>query len=130
MQLKRKSDVPIKEHSQLRSYILMDAGELGSRNLCMTWNEVPPGGQKRPSSHLECEHAYVIVRGTGRMTVAGVEETVSEGDLVFVPPSSEHGLVNDGEELLVYVAATAPQVSIDELHGTQLAPEVDEFLDK
>ncbi len=130
MQIRRKDEAPVKERSQVRSHVLLDAGELGSRHLCVTWNEVPPGGRQRPHLHSECEQAYVIVSGEGRISVAGVEETVSPGDLIFIPPSSEHGLINDGDELLLYITTTSPQVSIDELHGTQLASEVDEFLDK
>ena len=108
----------------------MDAGELGSRSLCVTWNELPPGARQRPHAHAGCEQAYVIVRGKGMMSVAGIEDSVSEGDMVFIPPSSEYSLTNEGDEPLIYVATASPQVSVDELHGTQFASEADEFLDE
>jgi mannose-6-phosphate isomerase-like protein (cupin superfamily) len=105
----------------------MDAGDLGSRNLSITWVDVPPGAEQRAHSHEESEQVYVIVRGRGRMRVAGDEEEVSEGDLVFIPPATDHGIVNDGEETLVYVSATAPPVSMEELYQVQLASGVPDF---
>jgi mannose-6-phosphate isomerase-like protein (cupin superfamily) len=105
----------------------MDAGDLGSRNLTVTWVDVPPGAEQRAHSHAEAEQVYVIVRGRGRMQVAGDEEEITEGDLVFIPPAAEHGIVNDGPETLVYVSAASPPVSMEELYQEQLAPEVADF---
>jgi mannose-6-phosphate isomerase-like protein (cupin superfamily) len=102
----------------------MDAGDLGSRNLTVTWVDVPPGAEQRAHSHEEAEQVYVIVRGRGRMEVAGDVEEVGEGDLVFIPPATQHGIVNDGPETLVYVSAVSPPVSMAELYGDELASEV------
>jgi mannose-6-phosphate isomerase-like protein (cupin superfamily) len=101
----------------------MDAGDLGSRNLAITWVDVPPGAEQRSHSHEDAEQVLVIVRGRGRMQVAGDDENVSEGDLVFIPPATDHGIVNDGDEPLVYVSATSPPVSMEELYHDQLASE-------
>jgi mannose-6-phosphate isomerase-like protein (cupin superfamily) len=111
----------------MRSHFLMDAGDLGARNLSITWVNVPPGAEQRPHAHEESEQVYVIVRGTGRMQVAGDVEQVGEGDLVLIPPGAEHGIVNDGSETLVYVSAASPPVSMEELYRLQLAPAVPDF---
>jgi mannose-6-phosphate isomerase-like protein (cupin superfamily) len=108
----------------MRSHFLMDAGDLGSRNLTVTWVDVPPGSEQRSHSHEDAEQVYVIVRGRGRMQVAGDVEEVSEGDLVFIPPATQHGIVNDGPETLVYVSAASPPVSMAELYRDELAPGV------
>jgi mannose-6-phosphate isomerase-like protein (cupin superfamily) len=105
----------------------MDAGDLGSKNLSATWVDVPPGAEQRAHSHEESEQIYVIVRGRGRMEVAGDHEDVSEGDLIFIPPATQHGIVNDGDEMLVYVSAASPPVSMEELFEVQLAPDVPDF---
>ena len=89
----------------------MDAGDLGARNLSVTWVEVPPGADQRSHSHEESEQIYVIVRGRGRMQIAGDEEEVGEGDLIFIPPAADHGILNDSSEDLVYVTAASPLVS-------------------
>ena len=112
----------MEERGRLRSHFLMDAGDLGSRNLTVTWVDVPPGSEQRAHSHEDAEQVYVIVRGRGRMQVAGDVEEVGEGDLVFIPPATRHGIVNDGPETLVYVAAASPPVSMDELYSTELSP--------
>ncbi len=70
---------------------------------------------------------YVIVRGHGRMTVAGDGEDVGEGDLIFIPPATDHAIVNDGDQPLVYVSAMSPPVSMDELYQGQLASDVPDF---
>lgn len=129
MRLRRLADAPVEERHRLRSYILMDAGDLGSRNLAVTWVEVPPGAEQRAHSHEDAEQIYVIVRGGGTMTVAGDQEEVEEGDLVFIPPASDHAIHNGRDETLVYVSAASPPVSMEELYRTQLATQVAGFDD-
>ncbi len=124
MRLRRLSEAAVEERGRLRSHILLDAGDLGSRNLTVTWVEVPPGAEQRAHSHADSEQVYVIVRGRGRMRVAGDTEQVSEGDLVFIPPGAEHGIVNDGPEQLVYISAASPPVSMAELYSEQLASKL------
>ena len=127
MRLRRLSEAAVEERGRLRSHFLMDAGDLGSRNLTVTWVDVPPGAEQRAHSHEEAEQVYVIVRGRGRMQVAGDDEEVGEGDLVFIPPATHHGIVNDGTEMLVYVSAASPPVSMAELYSDELATDVAGF---
>ena len=108
----------------MRSHFLLDAGDLGSRNLTVTWVDVPPGGEQRAHSHPESEQVYVIVRGSAQMRVAGDTERVGEGDLVFIPPAAQHEIVNDGSETLVYISAASPPVSMAELYNEELAPQI------
>jgi mannose-6-phosphate isomerase-like protein (cupin superfamily) len=108
----------------------MDAGDLGARNLSVTWVDVPSGAEQRSHSHDESEQVYVVVKGRGKMRVAGDEEQVGEGDLIFIPPSTEHCIVNDGPDLLVYVTAASPPVSMEELYRLQLAPDVPDYDDE
>ena len=87
----------MEEWHRLRTHVLMDAGELGSRNLSVTWLEVPAGAEQTLRSDEEAEQAYVVVRGSGTMSVAGDTQEVAEGDLILVPPATEHSIANDGE---------------------------------
>ena len=107
----------------------MDAGDLGSRNMTVTWVDVPPGAEQRAHSHPDSEQVYVIVRGHGRMSVAGDVEAVAEGDLVFIPPATSHGVLNDGPEQLVYISAASPPVSMEELYSAELAPDVADYVE-
>lgn len=99
----------------------MDAGELGARNLSVTWLTVPAGASQTLRSHEESEQAYVVVRGTGTMSVAGDTQLVNEGDLILVPPATEHSLGNDGDAELACVSIQSPPVAAAELYSDQLA---------
>jgi mannose-6-phosphate isomerase-like protein (cupin superfamily) len=63
----------------------------------------------------------VIVRGSGSMSVAGDTQRVGEGDLVLVPPATEHSVANDGDTELACVSIQSPPVAAEELYSDQLA---------
>ena len=73
--VRRLSDAAVTEVHGLRPHILMDAGELGSRNLSVNWLEVPPGVKEELRSHEEAEQVYVVVSGTGTMSATGDTQT-------------------------------------------------------
>jgi mannose-6-phosphate isomerase-like protein (cupin superfamily) len=101
----------------------MDAGELGSRNLSVTWLEVSPGSSEMLHSDEEAEQVYVIAAGSGTMSATGDTQRLDVGDLVLIPPASEHSIANDGPERLVLVAVQSPGVSADELYSRRLATQ-------
>lgn len=99
----------------------MDAGELGSRNMSVTWLEIPGGAEQTLRSHEEAEQVYVVVRGAGTMSVAGDTQRVEEGDLILVPPATDHAFANDGEDALTCVSVQSPPVAVAELYSGQMA---------
>lgn len=109
------------EWHSLRTHILMDAGELGSRNMSALLIEVPPGASESLRSHEDAEHVYVIVRGNGTMSAAGDTQRLEQGDLALIPPATDHSIANDGDEPLACVSVQSPAVSVDELFDRQLA---------
>lgn len=121
MLVRRLSDAAVKDWHQLSSHILMDAGELGSRHMTVTWLEVPVGASEELRSHEEAEQVYVVVRGTGTMSAAGDTETLEPGDLALIPPASDHRIANNGDADLALVSVQSPAVSVDETFGRQLA---------
>jgi mannose-6-phosphate isomerase-like protein (cupin superfamily) len=119
--VRRLAEAPVEEWHRLRSHVLMDAGELGSRNLSVTWFELPSGAEQRLRSHEEAEQVYIVVRGSGTMSVAGDTQQVAEGDLILVPPATDHSVANDGEAELACVSVQSPPVAASELYSDQLA---------
>jgi len=111
----------VEDWHRLRAHVLMDAGELGSRNLSVTWVTVPGGAKQTLHSSGEAEQAYVVVRGRGTMSVAGDTQEVGEGDLILVPPATEHSIGNDGADELACVSIQSPPVAAAELYSDQLA---------
>ena len=62
-----------------------------------------------------------VVRGAGTMSVAGDTQPVGEGDLILVPPATDHSIANDGEGELACVSVQSPPVAVAELYGDQMA---------
>jgi mannose-6-phosphate isomerase-like protein (cupin superfamily) len=121
MLVRRLEDAPVEEWHRLRTHVLMDAGELGARNLSVTWLSVPVGAEQTLRSHEESEQVYVVVRGAGTMSVAGDTQRVGEGDLILVPPATDHSVANDGDAELACVSVQSPPVAAAELYSDQLA---------
>lgn len=119
--VRRLAEAPVEEWHRLRTRVLMDAGELGARNLSVTWLELPPGAEQTLRSHEEAEQVYVVVRGVGSMSVAGDTQRVGEGDLILVPPATDHSVANDGDADLACVSVQSPPVAASELYSDQLA---------
>jgi mannose-6-phosphate isomerase-like protein (cupin superfamily) len=99
----------------------MDAGQLGARNMSVTWLEIPAGAEQALRSDEEAEQVYVVVRGAGAMSVAGDTQDVGEGDLILVPPATDHSIANNGEETLACVSVQSPPVAAAELYSDKLA---------
>ena len=78
----------------------MDAGELGARNLSVTWLVLPGGCEQRLRSHEEAEQVYVVVSGTGTMSATGDTQSLGAGDLVLIPPATDHAVANDDCEVV------------------------------
>ena len=54
---------------------------------------VPPDTTTQPQDHPEHE-AFVLLRGSGTMTIDGEEREVAAGDVVLIPAGSDHRLRN------------------------------------
>lgn len=119
MLVRRLSDAAVKDFHRLRSHILMDAGELGSRHMTVTWIEVPPDTEQDLHTHEEAEQVYVIVGGVGELSATGDTERLEPGDLALIPPASDHTIANRGTEALVMVSVQSPAVSVEETIGRQ-----------
>jgi mannose-6-phosphate isomerase-like protein (cupin superfamily) len=125
--VRRLAEAPTEEWHRLRNHILMDAGELGSRNMSVTWLEVPSGIDQELHSHEEAEQVYIVVSGDGTMTVAGDTQQIAEGDLVMVPPATDHSIANDGSSDLCCVSVQSPPVEASEVFGRTVATAVSEY---
>ena len=94
---------------------------MGSRNMSVTWLEIPAGAEQQLHSHEEAEQAYVVVRGGGTMSVAGDTQRVEEGDLILVPPATDHSVANDGDGEMACISVQSPPVSAAELYSDRMA---------
>ena len=127
MLVRRLADAPTEEWHRVRNRILMDAGELGSRNMSVTWLEVPEGIDQELHSHEEAEQVYIVVSGRGTMTVAGDTQEIAEGDLVLVPPATDHSITNGNSSDLCCVSVQSPPVTSSEVFGRTVAAGASEY---
>ncbi|MGI8902915.1 MAG: cupin domain-containing protein [Solirubrobacteraceae bacterium] len=111
------SSAPIRDRDELRSHILLQAGDADGVSLAVTWVEVAPGGLQRPHRH-EPQQVYVLLSGRGRMRIDDEERELLAGELVFIPAGAVHGIENTGEEKLVYVSAATPAFDLTGLYDT------------
>jgi mannose-6-phosphate isomerase-like protein (cupin superfamily) len=109
------SSAPKREIDGLVSHILLEEGDAPGGELSVTWVDVEPGSEQKPHSH-DPQQVYVITRGEGRMKVGDDEREVREGQMVFIPPNAEHGIVNTGEGRLTYVSAATPAFPVTDLY--------------
>lgn len=109
------SKAPKRELEGLVSHILLEEGDAPGGELSITWVDVEPGAQQPPHVH-DPQQVYVITRGSGRMKVGDQERDVTVGHMVFIPPKTEHGIVNTGDEVLTYVSAATPAFPVTELY--------------
>jgi mannose-6-phosphate isomerase-like protein (cupin superfamily) len=121
MLVRHLAQAPVEEWHRLRSRVLMDAGELGSRHMSVSWLEVPAGASQTLRSDEQAEQVYVVVRGSGTMSVAGDTQQVGEGDLILVSPATDHSLTNDGDDEFACLSVQSPPVAVAELYGGQMA---------
>jgi quercetin dioxygenase-like cupin family protein len=57
------------------------------------------------------------------MSATGDTQLLAEGDLVLIPPATDHAVANDGDEPLALVSVQSPGVSADELYSLRLAAQ-------
>ena len=52
--------------------------------------------------HHDFEEFWLVARGTGTITLDGLDHTVGPGDIVHTPPGVDHDIVAVGEELHIF----------------------------
>lgn len=72
-----------------------------SRHFQSFWElELEPGEAMSPHQHFESEEIVYLLDGQGSITIAATERAVSAGEVVLVPPRTNHALANPGGMVL------------------------------
>ena len=75
---------------------VIDEDKDGAPTYALRVIEVAPGGHTPNHTH-PFEHENFIMEGKGRVQIDGEWFEVGPGDVVFVPPHSQHTYVNAGD---------------------------------
>jgi quercetin dioxygenase-like cupin family protein len=57
-----------------------------------------PGGTHVPHEHDDTEQAYIVISGTARAIVGEETLDLAAGDVVYIPPNTNHEVVATGDE--------------------------------
>jgi len=80
-------------------FTFFSAGRTPTSHMTAGLMEIACGQSLRPHRHQPPE-IYFIAAGAGVVRVDGVARRVEAGDAVFIPGDAEHGLTNDGIDVL------------------------------
>lgn len=74
-----------------------------------------PGGATPPNSHVAAWEQFVVLSGAGRATCEGRSESLATGDILIVPPGSEHVIENTGPDKLYCLTTMVPDDGFSDL---------------
>jgi len=96
----------------LRWLISKDAVKANNCSACVI--TVAPGEKVRPAhSHPNGEEVIYIIKGSGRVLVAGEVRPVVQGTAVLFPQGAVHMLHNNGTEEMKVVCFFAPPTGLE-----------------
>ena len=98
---------------------IVGAETLGARHCSACVIRVAPGERVRPAhSHPQGEEVIYIIRGSGRVLVAGEVAPVKDGSVVLFPQGAIHMLHNTGDEEMKVVCFFSPATGLSnyEMH--------------
>ena len=67
-----------------------------------------PGEEIGEETHADTDQLFYVVKGAGKIVLAGASEPIEKGSLVLVPAGMLHNLVNDADESLRLFTVYAP----------------------
>lgn len=84
--------------------VLLTLGDVQSGVLQMlNWATLPAGHAFNPHHHQDMEEVFVMIAGTAVIRVGDEETEISRGDVVVVPPLTDHSMVNASQEIVEYI---------------------------
>ena len=80
----------------------------GVKGVTLIIGNISPGGEVKPHRHEGEEELYYVIKGTGLWTIGGKEFIGNPGTAFFVPPNTEHAMINNGTKNLKIVLLQSP----------------------
>lgn len=90
-------------------YPCVEPGTTGTRQFSMGLQQVDPHSKIPLHSHDEAEEILFVIGGRAIATVGDETVEIVPGSVVFIPPKTNHGFVNDEDEPLWLTWTFSPQ---------------------
>ena len=81
---------------------------LSGKYLFSGLNAFEAGQVHAPHAHCDRDKLYVVLEGSGQLTIGDESQSVSPGDVALAPADVEHSLANPGPARLVVMTVMAP----------------------
>ncbi|MDF2520503.1 MAG: cupin [Clostridia bacterium] len=108
--LRNQKDIEFAKHTKHIDVYKKDlTGNDENGRLSAHFLQVMPGGELVPHTH-EVLEVFYIISGSGSALVNGKRQKAEAGSIIIAPPGSEHGLKNDGSEIIELYAVFSPGV--------------------
>ena len=77
-------------------------------NLSLAHISIPAGSSDPKHFHKKLTEVYYVLQGNGKLEMEGKVAEVKTGHCVYIPPLTEHRLINDSEQPLIILAICGP----------------------
>ncbi len=85
-----------------------------------------PGGATPPNAHAAAFEQFVVLEGEGRARFDGCEVPVAKGDIIVVPPGTEHIVENTGPGKLYCLTTMIPDEGFADLIHAGIPMQIDD----
>lgn len=87
---------------------------------------IPPDGEVGAETHKNVEQVFFCVAGSGEANYGGTKSKFGEGDVLVVPPGTNHNIENTGDEPLKFFTSYSPPNHLpDVVHRTKADADAD-----
>ena len=92
-----------------------------------TLMSIPPNGEVGAETHEAVEQVFFCMQGSGTATYDGEEKSFSAGDVLVVPPGTNHNIENTGTgPLKFYTSYSPPNHLPNVVHTTKADADADD----
>jgi len=74
----------------------------GAENFAVRYYKVEAGGFSHKENH-PYDHGILVLHGEGEVQMGAETNSIHQGDVIYIPPSMEHQLINTGQEALGFL---------------------------
>lgn len=94
--------------NDLAKYKILLGKKNGVKGVTFIIGNIAPEGGTDPHTHEHEEELYYIIEGSGLWRIGGKEFSGKAGTALYVPPNTEHSMINNGDENLKIVLLHSP----------------------
>lgn len=105
MLITNRTNTRLGKYDGFTTHLLIGETNSGSKDISIQFTDVETNGMQFVHSH-EQEQCYYIISGTGLIIIDDQSEEVKEGDAIFIPSNSSHGIKNIGNNRLTYLTTS------------------------